>query len=97
MPHWYDPLFTLLAAQPPAITTLTLTVDEQAALAAGPLPAFVSSRAYWHARGPNAMGQRLRAAGWWVAQVQHRGGAMTVTFTRYERTQWAARQDNGLR
>ncbi len=97
MPQWYDALVALLAAQSPDTTTVTLTVDELAALASGPLPASVSSRSYWHARGPNAMGQRLRAAGWWVTQVQPRGAATTITFIRYERTRWAARQDNGAR
>ena len=90
MPQWYNPLFALLAAQPPAVSTLTLTINELAALAAGPLPSSVYSRAYWHLRSPKAMGQRLRAAGWWVAAVQHRRAEPTITFIRYELTPWAS-------
>ena len=92
MVHWSDPLLALLSKQPPGTTTLTLTLDDVAVLVGAPLPHGASTRGYWHARGPNAMGQRLRAVGWWVTQVQHRGAAMTITFTRYEFTPWAARR-----
>ena len=47
MAAWFDPLLALLAAQPPATTTLTLTLGELAALASGPVPAGLATRTYW--------------------------------------------------
>ena len=88
MPHWSDPLLVLLAEQPPGTTMLTLTLDEVAMLVGVPLPPGASTRGYWHARAPKAVGHRLRAAGWWVTQVQRRGDETTITFIRYELTPW---------
>ncbi len=93
MPHWSDPLFALLAAQPRSTTAITLTVDELAALVGDQLPALVYRRSYWHARGPHAIGQRLRAAGWWVTSITTEEPGATITFMRYELTHWAARRD----
>ena len=89
MPHWSDPLLTHLAEQSHDTATLTLTLDTVAALVGPSLPLGASSRGFWHARAPKAMGQRLRASGWWVAQLQRRSAAPTITFIRYERTPWA--------
>ncbi len=94
MPHWSDPLLTLLAEQPPETTTLTLTLDEVAALVGASLPRSVASRSYWRLRAPKAMGARLRAAGWWVAQFEPRGPTATITFIRYELTPRALPPDN---
>ena len=82
MPQWYEPLFALLAEQPPGSTTLTLTFDELEALAAGPLPPSAFLRSYWRNRSPKSMGARLRAAGWWVTQLQPGDSAPTITFAR---------------
>ncbi len=92
MPHWSDPLLALLAEQPPDTTTLTLSLAEVTALVGTSLPPSAKARGYWHARGPKAMGQRLRAVGWWVAQVECRGTATMITFMRYELTPWATRR-----
>ena len=97
MPHWSDPLLALLAEQPQDTTTLVLTLDEVAALVGAPLPRSVMSRSYWRLRTPKAMGSRLRAAGWWVAQFEPRGPTTTITFIRYELTPRALPPDSGSR
>ena len=97
MPHWYDPLLVFLADQPPETVSVTLTLDEVAVLVGAPFPRGAFTRGYWHARGPNAVGQRLRAAGWWVTKVQPRGTATTIIFMRYELTPWARTRDNRSR
>ena len=94
MAHWSDPLLALLAEQLPETTTLTLTLDEVATLVGAPLPCSVASRSYWRLRTPKAMGSRLRAAGWWVAQFEPRGPTTTITFIRYALTPRALPPDN---
>ncbi len=80
MPRWYDALLTLLAEQPPEVATVTLTLVEIEALAAGPLPPSARTRGYWWDGGAKAMSHRLAAIGWRVAHV--RGRPLTLTFVR---------------
>ena len=94
MPHWSDPLLGLLDKQPSDTTTLTLTLDEVAALVGAPLPRAAASRTYWRARASKGMGQRLRAAGWWVVNFEHRWPETTLTFMRYALTPRALPHDN---
>ena len=80
MAAWFDPVLALLAAQPPATTTLTLTLGELAALASGPVPAGLATRTYWRTPS-NQIGRRLAAIGWRTASFNRR--VQTITFSRF--------------
>ena len=82
MAHWYDALLALLAAQPPEVVSVTLTLAEVEALAGGRMPAGGLTRAYWRQRRPGGMGHRLMTLGWRVGRFG-RGQTVTITFVRY--------------
>ena len=82
MQPWFAPLFGLLADQPAARLTLTLTLNELVVLVGEALPASAFIGPYWRARGPTGMARRLETAGWRVAFYQQQGCETTLTFAR---------------
>lgn len=79
----YVRLTTFLARQPPATTTVTLTLTEIEQLLGRPLPASAWTGGWWQV---NQEHQRLRpwiTAGWRVARVSMRIATPRVTFVRF--------------
>ena len=81
MPHWYDPLFDLLAAQSAETTSVTISFAEVAALADVPIPDAAYAHSYWLRQERSALRRRLQAAGWRMAGMQE-GVNATITFER---------------
>ncbi len=81
MPQWYEPLFALLAAQPPETTRITITFAEVAVLAGVPIPDAAYAHGYWLRQGRRTLRRRLQTAGWQMAGM-HEGVDATITFVR---------------
>ncbi len=81
MARWDATLFALLAAQPVETTSVTITLEELAAFAGGPIADAAYGRSYWSGHGPGTLGRRIRLAGWRVAEM-HEGIHATITFVR---------------
>ena len=84
-PRKYEPLRAFLAAQPPAVSEVTLTFAELAALLGAPLPRSAWGTAFWtNRRDLFHAPSRARAwhgAGWRVRAARP---GVSVTFARAE-------------
>jgi hypothetical protein len=84
----YVPLTAYLRAQPPEVSSVTLTLAEVEAIIGAPLPrsAVTAGRSWWTNAPVQPQSRAWRSAGWVVAALQRRGGGppplWTVTFTR---------------
>ncbi len=80
MASWYDPLLALLADQPAATATVTVTLSDLERLAGQSLPAGAYARAYWLRVGRRSIHGRLAAIGWRSERFDRYG--QVVTFAR---------------
>jgi hypothetical protein len=71
-----------LAAQPPEMVSVTLTLAEIEAILGEPLPRGAVTRQWWYNTRNKGLMPVSMTARWQVAQVMVRTGNRTVTFTR---------------
>ena len=76
--RWYEPLLTFLAEQGAETMSITLTLDDLAALFGGRLPISATSRSQWQSAD---LAHRLAAVGWRVGHLQLRD-EIAITFER---------------
>ncbi len=79
-PRWYTPLITLLSAQPPETTELTVSLAELEALAGEPVPLGAYARVFWVGRGGRKVTAALAQVGWRVVRFDRY--TRSVTFVR---------------
>ncbi len=82
MPSRYQPLGNYLAGQPPERVTVTLTLDEVAALIGQRLPPSAQTSMWWANTLSRNHARVWLVAGWRVRLLVLRTNTPTVTFVR---------------
>ncbi len=80
--HWYDPLLSFLAEQPPGTTSVMLTVAELTTLVGSRLPMRAMTRSCWHIHKDEEASAHVVAVGWRVASMH--GRPLVLTFERQQ-------------
>ena len=78
----YEPLRRHLAAQPPEVAEVTLTLAEVATIVGAPLPRTAWAGIWWKGAATGTQARAWRAAGWRVARQALRADPPAVTFAR---------------
>ena len=78
----YQPLADYLAAQPAAVTSLTLTVAEIEVIIGAPLLVSARARQWWTNLWSESQSRAWREAGWRVTGRAFRATPPTITFGR---------------
>jgi hypothetical protein len=81
-PPRYQPLADFLAAQPPDVQQVTLTLDEVEAILGVPLSMSARLPSWWQVQHPGPHARTWRRVGWQVARPPSLGFGPRVTFER---------------
>jgi hypothetical protein len=81
-PSKYWPLSSYLAALPPEVTHIRLSLAHIERLIGGPLPPSATDPRWWANRRDRRQSAAWRSVGWWVLKGGPGGRESSVTFVR---------------